>query len=135
MMKNVKSAMGRQKSKALVLRKPTIKKAVNLKKNDLTLCKMRGSSEWSCKVIGINGNMYEVEFCGDHTFHKTIIDNFFDIKESVDIMIYHLLRLKSPLFVKSGQPKKSVSEAEIAMGIPPELSILRQKLNLIIKSF
>lgn len=119
--KNVKSAVGRQKSKALVLRKPpTTKKAVNLQIGDVTLCKMRGHPEWPCKVIGIDGNMYEVEFYGDHTSHKTIIDNFLDIKESFDVIIYHLRRRKTPLYAKS------VKEAEIALHIPNEHSILHQ---------
>lgn len=112
--------MDSKRSKALALRKPIKKNAVNLKVNDIALCKMRGHPEWPCKVIGMDGKMIEVEFFGDHTRYKTIISNFFDINESFEVMLYNLRRLKSSLY------KKSVKEVEISMGIPCSKSILLQ---------
>lgn len=87
--------------KSLLPSSMKMKRVESLKLNDVVLCKIKGHPEWPCRVIGIEGNLFQVEFFGDHTTHKTIIDNFLDISESYEIMIYHLRRLKTPLYRKS----------------------------------
>lgn len=111
------------KTKALVLSKAAPKKVASLMVGEIALCKMRGFCEWPCVVTAVHGidrKMIEVEFFGDHTIHKAKIDNFFDIKQSFNVILDNLKRLKSPLY------EKSIQEAEIAMGILPEQSILNQ---------
>lgn len=63
-----------------------------------------------------------LNFFGDRSTYKTLIENFLAIhsKESVGLMIHHMLRLKTQLY------KKAIKELEIEMGIPPERSIILQ---------
>lgn len=105
---------------ALVSRKPTTKKAVNLQKGDITLCKMRGFCEWPCFVTGTDGKFIHVEFFGDRTTYKAKIDSFLDIKESLEIVRYNLQRLKSL------QYRKAVRELENMLKIPASASMLKQ---------
>lgn len=107
------------KVKALVLSKAP-RNVANLMVGEIALCKMRGFCEWPCIVTAVDGNIIEVEFFGDHTVYKAKIDHFFDIKQSSDVMLSNLRRLKSSLY------RKAIAEVEIAMGIPPEVSILNQ---------
>lgn len=78
---------------------------------------MRGFAEWPCVVTEIVGNLIKIKFFGDQTTHKTTINNFFDFKESSEVIKCNASRLKSPLY------KKAVQEAEIALGIPRHLSL------------
>lgn len=79
---------------------------------------MRGFAEWPCIVTGMVGNLFEIKFFGDQTTHKTTINSFLDFAGAIEIVKSNLHRLKSSLY------KKAVREAEIALGIPHELSIL-----------
>lgn len=89
---------------------------------DVLVCKMKGFCSWPCIVIGIDHNLINVEFFGDHTTHKAAIHNFFKFSESLDELIHNLKTKKNPLF------KKSVQEAELALGIPTEMSIMTKLL-------
>lgn len=61
-----------------------------------------------------------MEFFGDKTTHKTSIIHLFDFKDCHGIILCNLQRLKSTLY------EKSIREAEIMMGVSPELSIVNQ---------
>lgn len=105
-------------SKALVRRKPIPIPMKSVIVGQILLCKMRGWSEWPCVVTDIKENLIQVTFFGDKTTHHTNIAHLFDFKESREIIRCNLQRLKSPLY------KKSIREAELALGISPELSVL-----------
>lgn len=111
-----------KKAKKLVSARPKnkIKPCESVSDGQIVLCKMRGYSEWPAIVTGISGNVIAVEFFGDHTIQNTTIKNIFPIENAAELMLSHLKTHKTPLY------SKSVQEAEKALGIPQELSILRR---------
>lgn len=86
--------------------------------NEVILCKMRGFCIWPGRISAIDNNQITVEFFGDNSTHKTTIKNIFDFFKSIDFMRDNLNGRKNPLYAKS------IREAEIAMGIPLNQSIL-----------
>lgn len=97
---------------------PKPKNCTNIVIGEVVLCRMRGFAEWPSFVTSINGNMISVEFFGDHTTHTAAIEHFYIFEESTDTILSNLRKYKRPLY------KKSVKEAENALGIPADKSIL-----------
>lgn len=98
-----------------IKKKPTHVENVQL--GDVVLCKMRFYCEWPALIVGIDKNQINVRFFGDSTTHTTTIKNIFNF--DVDVALGNISGRKSPLYAKA------VHEAELALGIPVQKSILR----------
>lgn len=88
--------------------------------NDIVLCKMRGYCLWPAMVTGLKNGLVSIQFFGDHTTHTAAIKNFFKFEDSSDFILALLKGRKNPLLAKS------IREAELALGIPRENSLLNQ---------
>lgn len=117
----IKEQKPKKKSQALV-KSTTLKPkpADSASIGEVMLCKMKGYCEWPCFVTHIEHGLISVEFFGDHTTHRAAIHNFYKFADCFDIILNNLKGRKNPLY------RKSVREAEIVLGIPPHLSIVRE---------
>lgn len=109
----------KEKSTAVVKYRPISKPKPcdSVQMGEVVLCKMRGFAEWPAVVTGIENNLIHIEFFGDHTKHKATIKSFFKFRDSHDLILANLKSKKTPLYAKS------IKEAEMVLGVPPECSI------------
>lgn len=117
-----KERRSNRKTKALVKPRSIFKPkpCERLEMGQIVLCKMRGFCEWPGIVTGFQKNLVTIEFFGDHTSHKAAMNNFFNFEDSYDVILNNLRTKKTPSYAKS------IQEAEYALGIPMEKSILNR---------
>lgn len=111
------------KSTKIVPRRPKLKpdRLTTVVPNQIVLFKMSGFCEWPAIVKNVEGDIVDIQFFGDNTTHRSKFGNkFHDFKSSHDLILFHLRTQKKPLY------KKSVREAEIALDIQEEYSLLKQ---------
>lgn len=82
---------------------------------------MKGFCEWPAVVKGFENRLILIEFFGDKKTHKASIKNFFQFKKSQHNIVENIRR-KGVTSLYG----RAVKEAEIALGIPDELSIFHQ---------
>lgn len=113
---------GKKKSNKLVKRQPISKPQLcdSIEMGQVVLCKMRGHSAWPAKVIGFVNDRVTVEFYGDHTYIDSSRANIYSFEGSSDLLLANLRTKKTELY------RKSVREAEIALSVPLEYSIVNQ---------
>lgn len=106
-----------------IVAKPAMPKPTpieNAKIGQVLLCKLKCFCPWPAFVTEVRGGLISVEFFGDHTKYTGAIKNFYKFEDSSETIIANLRGRKNPLY------RKSVLEAEVALGIPTAHSILNR---------
>lgn len=96
--------------------KPRSAQSVEL--HEIVCCYIRGWPEWPATITEINGRNVTVKFFGDDKNFTTSLMNIYKFHECGEIMSNKVRGRKDPLYARS------IQEAELVLGIPPELSIL-----------
>lgn len=110
-----------KKCRTVANRHSKLERCESVSIEDIVLFKMRGFCAWPARVIKIVGRKAEIQFFGDNTTQSSDIEkNFYKFETSVDHILSLLRNRKNPLY------GKAIREAEIALGIPMELSVLNK---------
>lgn len=117
-----KKANGKKKktTKAVVRRgqKSSAEPCDRVVVGQVVLCKMKGFCECTAIVTGLEGNQIAIRFFGDNTTHKAALCNFYSFEKSHRTIIENIRPKKTGLY------ERAVLEAEYALGIPREMSII-----------
>lgn len=81
---------------------------------------MRGYCALPSIITSVQNGVIEIEFYGDHTTPKASINHFYKFVDSDQMILANLRGRKTPLYAKA------IREAEIALGIDEEHSIINR---------